>query len=31
VKAIAIKGGISSAVTTKTFTKNSGGGDLGQN
>lgn len=31
VKAIAIKGGISSAVTTKVFTKNSGGDGLGQN
>lgn len=31
VKAIAIKDGRSSVVTTKVFTKNSGGGDLGQN
>ncbi len=31
VKAIAIKGGVSSAVATKTFTKNTGGGGLGQN
>lgn len=31
VKAIAIKGGVSSVVTTKVFTKNEGGGGLGQN
>lgn len=31
VKAIAIKGGVSSEVATKTFVKNEGGGNLGQN